>query len=61
LRHEQLQQIASIPKREFMRRGINQHTLEKICNGKAVRTGKLAHCLNVLEEVESNTSVKRLA
>jgi hypothetical protein len=35
---EQLQQIARIPKREFMRRGINQHTLEKICKREAVRS-----------------------
>jgi len=26
---EQLARIASVPKREFRRRGINQHTLEK--------------------------------
>jgi hypothetical protein len=33
---EQLQKIATIPKREFMRRGINQHTLEKICSKEPV-------------------------
>jgi hypothetical protein len=34
---EQLARIAKVPKREFMRRGINQHTLEKICAGEPVR------------------------
>jgi len=47
---EQLEKVAKVPKREFMRRGINQHTLEKICNGKPVRTSKLVECLKVLEE-----------
>ncbi len=47
---EQLARIATIPKREFMRRGINQHTLEKICNREPVRAIKLAKCLKVLDE-----------
>jgi hypothetical protein len=47
---EQLARIAKVPKREFMRRGINQHTLEKICAGEPVRANKLAKCLKVLEE-----------
>jgi hypothetical protein len=50
---EQLQRIAEVPKREFMRRGINQHTLEKICNREPVRAIKLAKCLKMLEESES--------
>lgn len=51
---EQLARIANAPKREFMRRGVNQHhTLEKICRGEPVRTIKLAKCLKVLEEYES--------
>jgi hypothetical protein len=45
---EQLAQIARVPKREFMRRGINQHTLEKICNRQPVRAIKLAACLTAL-------------
>jgi hypothetical protein len=45
----QLARIAEIPKREFIRRGINQHTLEKICTKKPVRAAKLAECLKVLE------------
>lgn len=48
---EQLARIAKVPKREFMRRGINQHTLEKICAGKPVRTPKLANCLEVLTQL----------
>jgi hypothetical protein len=49
----QLARIAKVPKREFMRRGINQHTLEKICRQEPVRAIKLAKCLKVLEEYES--------
>ena len=49
----QLVRIARIPKREFMRRGINQHTLEKILRRETVRTIKLTHCLKVLEQYES--------
>jgi hypothetical protein len=49
---EQLARIAKVPKREFMRRGVNQHTLEKICNREPVRAIKLAKCLKVLEEYE---------
>jgi hypothetical protein len=50
---EQLKRIAKIAKREFMRRGVNQHTLEKIRAGKPVRATKLAECLRVLEANES--------
>jgi hypothetical protein len=50
---EQLARIAKVPKREFMRRGINQHTLEKICRVEPVRAIKLAECFKVLEEYES--------
>jgi len=49
---EQLTRIEKIPKREFMRRGINQHTLEKICNKEQVRAPKLAECLRVLKMYE---------
>jgi hypothetical protein len=49
---EQLARIANVPKREFMRRGINQHTLEKICKREPVRTIKLAQCCKALEEYE---------
>jgi len=35
-----------------MRRGINQHTLEKICRQEPVRAIKLAKCLKVLAEYE---------
>jgi hypothetical protein len=48
---EQLARIAEVPKREFMRRGINQHTLEKICNREPVRAIKLAKCLKILDEI----------
>ena len=49
---EQLARIAKVPKREFIRRGVNQHTLEKICKREPVREIKLARCLKVLEEYE---------
>jgi hypothetical protein len=45
---EQLKRIEKVHKREFIRRGINQHTLEKICAKKPVRAVKLAECLRVL-------------
>jgi len=53
---EQVARIAQIPKREFMRRGINQHTLEKICKRKPVRVTKLAQCVKALEEYEQDNS-----
>ena len=51
---EQLKMIAKVPKREFMRRGINQHTLEKICRQEPARAIKLAKCLNIVA-VQQNT------
>jgi len=53
---EQLTRIAKVSKREFMRMGINQHTLEKICAKTPVRATTLAHCLKVLEVCESGKS-----
>jgi hypothetical protein len=47
---EQLERIAKVPKREFMRRGINQHTLEKICARGPVRVANLTELLMVLEQ-----------
>jgi hypothetical protein len=49
---EQLARIANVSKRELMRLGINQHTLEKICRREPVRATKLAVCLKVLEACE---------
>jgi hypothetical protein len=51
---KQLGRIAKVPKREFMRRGVNQHMLEKISDREPVRAIKLAKCLKVLEEYESD-------
>jgi hypothetical protein len=45
---EELARIAGVPKREFMRRGINQHTLEKICDRQPVRAIKLLKCLQII-------------
>jgi hypothetical protein len=56
---EQLARIANVKKREFMRRGINQHTLEKICEPIPVRAIKLAECLKALEEYENEGSARR--
>jgi len=53
---EELARIAKVPKREFMRRRINQHTLEKICRRESVRAIKLGKCLNALEEYERSKS-----
>jgi hypothetical protein len=53
---EQLARIAKVPKREFIRRGINQHTLEKICAREPVRAIKLTKALKVLEEYENACS-----
>ena len=50
LTDEQLTRIIKVPKREFMRRGINQHPLEKICWREPVCANELAECLEVLEE-----------
>ena len=50
---EQLARIAKVPKREFMRRGINQHTLEKVCKQQAVRAVKLVELLRILEQYTS--------
>jgi hypothetical protein len=58
---EQLVRIAEVPKREFMRRGINQHTLEKIYKREPVRALKLAKTLQVLQEWESKPENKTLS
>jgi hypothetical protein len=52
---EQLARILRVAKREFIRRGINQHTLEKICGRKPVRAVKLTKCLKAVEECERQT------
>jgi len=57
---EQLDKIVKIPKRELMRRGINQHTLKKICDKQPVRAIKLANCLKVLAEYETQHGIPRL-
>lgn len=54
----QLARIAKVPKREFMRRGINQHTLEKICRKEAVRASKMAGVVKVLQQWESEQQSK---
>jgi hypothetical protein len=58
--NEQLKRIAKISKREFMRRGINQHTLEKICRQQPVRASRFAKYIRVLEELESEEAGERL-
>jgi hypothetical protein len=50
---EQLRRIEQVPKREFMRRDINQHTLEKVCKRIPVWASKLAKVLKVLQEWET--------
>jgi hypothetical protein len=53
---QQLAEILKIPKREFMRHGINQHTLEKICGRKPVRIAKLAECLKVVDDLKEGAA-----
>ena len=55
---EQLHRILVVPKREFIRRGINQHTLEKVCRKEPVRISRLAKMLKVLEQWESERDDK---
>jgi hypothetical protein len=43
------------PTREFMRRGINQHTLEKICRKLPVRATKVAECTKVIVKYETHS------
>jgi hypothetical protein len=50
---EQLVLITRVPKREFIRRGINQHTLEKICRKAPALVSKLAKTLKILQQWES--------
>ena len=52
----QLTEIVKIAKREFMRRGVSQHTLEKICDRKPVRVAKLAKCLKLIEELKKGAA-----
>jgi hypothetical protein len=53
---ELLARIAKVPRREFMRRRINQHALEKISKRRPVRTMKMARCLEILAEYETEKS-----
>lgn len=55
-RDEELARIVKVPKRELMRRGVNQHTSETICRREPVRATKLAKCLKVLELCETEES-----
>jgi hypothetical protein len=54
---EQLARIAKVPKREFIRHEINQHTLEKICRREPVRVAKLTKCLLALEAYEQEKPI----
>ena len=53
-----LRRIVKVPKREFIRRGINQHRLEKSCKQQVVRAVKLAECLGILGEFESEEATQ---
>jgi hypothetical protein len=56
---DQLARIETVPKREFMRRGVNQHTLEKTCRKVVVRASKLATALKVLQQWEADCTVAK--
>lgn len=49
---EQISRISDVPTRELMRRGINQHTLEKIVSREPVRVTSLMKCLKAIEKSE---------
>ena len=46
----QLRRLAKCPKRELIRRAMNQKTLERIFSRRPVRPSKLAKCLTVLRQ-----------
>jgi hypothetical protein len=46
---EQISRISKVRTRELMRRGISQHTLEKIVRREPVRVSSLMECLKALE------------
>jgi hypothetical protein len=50
---DQLRRLAAFSQNEFIRRGMNQRTLEKIYARRPVRPSKLAKCLNVLQQCET--------
>jgi hypothetical protein len=56
---EQVERIEKVPKREFIRLHVNQHTLEKICKQQPVRANKLAKCLKVLAEYNPPSGKER--
>lgn len=45
---EQIGRVSKLPRRELMRRGISQHTLEKIVRREPVRVASLAKCVKAL-------------
>ena|SRR5438876_2373992 len=49
----QLSRLAAFSRNEFIRRGMNQRTLEKIYGLRPVRPSKLAKCLKVLQQCEA--------
>jgi hypothetical protein len=44
-----LRRIEQVPKRKFIRREINRHTLETICGKEPVRVSMLAKVLPILQ------------
>jgi hypothetical protein len=55
---EQLAHIADVPKREVMRRGVNQHTLEKIRKKEGVPASMLAKVSKILQQLDSEQMAK---
>jgi hypothetical protein len=53
---EQLARIAKVSKREFMRRGVNQRTLEKICDRQPVSAATFARTNTVRKLVTLSLS-----
>jgi hypothetical protein len=57
---DKLERITNVPKRELMRRGINQHTLEKICARKPVRAVKQGRCIKALDQYQARAITELL-
>lgn len=51
--NDQLRRLAAFSQNEFIRRGMNQRTMEKIYARRSVRPSKLSKCLDVLQQCEA--------
>lgn len=56
----QIKRLIKVPKRELILRGMNQRTLEKIYALRPVRPSKLAKCLELLQEFETEDKKEKV-